>query len=236
MTKIDYKIWLTEGYDPLVIGKAIATDKGSELEWMKIQELKKEAWNMAVEMMLERLKNKITNKHEWIEIEIQNVKEWITNHPKERQNFIDNRIALSHIDGQRYTHIKHEYSKFKSGVDTAVIIEAKSEDGSFERSDLWWMHVQKAYLKSLEEIESEFIDTDTKKIIDVATSGGKVQKKHKEHARNFMAKYALIKKESPGLNIEVYIKEVGMTKLSNNTYRNWIEKFNEAEQMLSDVK
>ena len=71
------------------------------------------------------------------------------------------------------------------------------------------------------------------KIIDLATDGRKVQRKHKKHAKEFMRSYSEIKKDTPpGISIEGFIEKVGMTEVSTNTYREWIEKFDKAEEML----
>ena len=77
-------------------------------------------------------------------------------------------------------------------------------------------------------------DRKRDQIIKLATDGRKVQKKHKKHAEEFMRSYSVVKNDNSKLSIEGFIEEIGMTKLSNNTYREWIEKYDNAEKMLSN--
>lgn len=69
-------------------------------------------------------------------------------------------------------------------------------------------------------------------IIDLAIHDRKVKKENKKHAKKFLRSYTKMKNENPLYTPANYIREIGMTKVSTNSYRQWMDNFDEAERML----
>jgi len=135
--------------------------------------------------------------------------------------------------------INRELSTMKM-ADKVTAIEEALEFMNESRFSIAWANVKTYYREKLSDYldkqsDEDPINPDQKlnQIITLATDGRKVQKKHKKHAEEFMRSYAEIKKDTPpGLSIEGFIEKVGMTEVSTNSYREWIEKFDKAEEML----
>jgi len=136
--------------------------------------------------------------------------------------------------------INRELSTMKMADKITAIEEAL--EFMQENRVIAWANVKTYYREKLSDYLDKQSDEDPitpdrklNQIITLATDGRKIQKKHKKHAEEFMRSYSEIKKDTPpGISIEGFIEKVGMTEVSTNTYREWIEKFDNAEEMLSN--
>jgi len=134
--------------------------------------------------------------------------------------------------------INRELSTMKM-ADKVTAIEEALEFMNESRFSIAWANVKAYYREKLSDYLDKQSDEDPinpdrmlDKTIKLATNGRKVQKDHKKHARKYLRSYSGIKKEYPLLSYEEYIRDIGMTEVSNNTYRKWMENFDEAEEML----
>jgi|GEM_PF-4023016 len=73
---------------------------------------------------------------------------------------------------------------------------------------------------------------NVEKIIEVAIQP--LKKVNKKKASEFMKKYASLKKSTTGYNPENFIEAIGWAEHSRNTQRDWMEKYDDAEELLSD--
>lgn len=192
----------------------------------EIKEAQKKAWSWLVDLNAEFWINHIKDESEG----------YIEAFKKEKRKFFDDNLDLvkryekgkfEGIDHKKYKKLKalFETHHKKGGIIIGVSIQ---KDGKGYPGRLQDVYVFKKVLQHLEKRP----DPQSEKIISIATSG--LQRKNKKHAKEFLNEYADIKNENPGLNISDYIRKIGMTKTSDVTYREWIEKFDKAEQMLSN--
>lgn len=74
--------------------------------------------------------------------------------------------------------------------------------------------------------------TKLKPIIDLAIKP--LRKANKQKARDFMNQYYAQREANPGFNQSELVKEIDWTKHSANTQKDWMDKFDEAEKIITN--
>jgi hypothetical protein len=129
---------------------------------------------------------------------------------------IDKNIKVSTINGvssylEMYQPVIEASNKIAKDI---YVIESIIED-----------YIHDGNISKYHNFQEKLQGYTTADLIELAIDGRNVKRENKDQAREFLTAYANLIVESPGLNIQNYIDEIGFTQVSDETYRTWIDKF-----------